>query len=45
MGVPVWELENKPIFYMEEALLFQDAEEWAEAERLKRNRPMGTVPH
>jgi hypothetical protein len=36
LGVPPWELENQPAFWMEHALAFESAENWVDNERSRQ---------
>jgi len=36
LGVPPWELMDRPAVWVEMALEFEQAEAWAEAERLRQ---------
>lgn len=38
MGVPAWELAERPVFWMNWAIEFEQAEIWAEQEDMKRHR-------
>lgn len=41
MGVPAWDLAEKPAFWMNWAIEFEQAEIWAEIEDMKRHRQSG----